>query len=494
MRLDRIKTLFKESSLYSLSWLAGGFSGIALLPVYTRYIDPTGYGTIQMVEYVTNVLKIALLSGQIPAIYRFWSEADDHKGRSQVIGTGFTYVATTGIVVCLLLLLFQQPISTLLLGPEVDLIYLQLGTGILFAEALLMVPIAYFAASQQPYWYVGYSLSRLAFSIAVNLYMLIGLELGAVGMLAGNLVSSALFVVLMSGHMIVKQGLSPTRALLGPMLRFGMPMVLAVVASALMQNSDRYFLRVYRGLDAVGIYSLGYKLPFFLCSTVMSAVSTAWGSHMIYTVAKDDDASRQIGQVATYYFTVILFLMFAMAVVSPTVLDLLADEQYADARRVAPIVCLGLVFYAFHSFVTSGAYILKRTVLLPIGYLAGLLVSVVLNWMVVPTYGYMGAAWVTSFTYFTFVTVNFVICQSIYPVHFEWSRLGKGAGLALALFGLYALTPALPGYWDLLRQTAIILLMPALLLMSGFLSPNERTLLRDQARKWRLKLLGDTRS
>ncbi len=473
MLFERIKTILKQSSIYSISWLASSLAGVLLLPVYTAYMSPDDYGIVQILEYTSRVLLIAIVSGQIPAIYRYYNEYESDADRRAVVATGFVYVAGFATVALLLLYPFYQSIGDALLGAGKDPIYVQLSFAILFFDVLILVPTAYFTVSQKPLVYVGYSLGRLSLGIAANLVLIVGMKMGALGMLWGNLISSLTFAVLMSAHMLIKNGLPGRLDLLKPMLKFGLPMVPALMASALIQNADRYFLRTFQGLDAVGIYSLGYKFPFFLCSLITSSFSLVWSSHMLYSIAKDEDAKWQFSRIATYFFTAFTFLMFCLALTASTVIRIMADEAYWAAMDVIPVVSIGMCFYAFHSFVIVGAYIQKRTVLIPIGYVTALAVNLGLNYLLVPIYGFMGAAWVSVITYAVFTTTSYLVCRSIYPIQFQFFRLFKVAAIAAGLYVLFLNTPYIEGWWDLSRQLGFVLLFPVALFASRFFERDE---------------------
>lgn len=473
MLADRLKTLLKHSSIYSLSWVASSAAGILLLPVYTAYLTPADYGIVQILDYSANILKIAIVSGQIAAVYRFFGDAETEAEKRAVVGTGYLYVAAVGAVVLAGILAVQGPLGTAILGPGADPTYLRLALGILFCDLLILVPTAYFAARRRPGVYLLYSLGKLVLGIAANLYFIVFKGLGAEGMLLGNLTSSAVFAVLMSAHLAAANGLPFGRGLLGKMLRFGMPLVPGVVASSVTQVADRYFLRVFQGLDQVGIYSLGFKFPFLLFSLIGTSFKLAWSSNMMYEIAKEPDAKWQFSRVATYYFTAFAFLMFGMAVFSTSIIRLLAAPEYQDAARVIPVVCISMALFSFHQFVSIGAYVTGRTGVLPAGYIAALLVSLGLNYLAVPRFGYMGAAWASVATYATFNAVNHALCRRIYRIEFQHVRMLK---VTVASVGLFLIYHALPhhGLWlEITQQSLFVLLFPVALLLLRFFEGTE---------------------
>jgi O-antigen/teichoic acid export membrane protein len=473
MLAERLKTLLKHSSVYSLSWVASSAAGVLLLPVYTAYLTPADYGIVQILDYSANILKIAIVSGQVAAVYRFLGEAGSEAERRQVVGTGYLYVAVVGMLVLGAVVAVHPALSRAILGAEAPYTYIRLALGVLFADLLILVPTAYFAANQRPMVYLLYSLGKLALGIAANLYFIVGKGLGAEGMLLGNLVSSAVFALLMSAHLAALNGLPFGRELLGKMLRFGLPLVPGVVASSLTQSADRYFLRAFQGLDQVGIYSLGFKFPFLLFTLIGTSFKLAWSANMMYEVAKEPDAKWQFSRVATYYFAGFAFLMYCMAVLSTSIIGLLAADEYQEAARVIPVVCIAMALFSFHQFVSIGAYVTGRTGVLPAGYIAALLVCLGLNWVVVPRWGYMGAAWVTVATYVTFNAVNHALCRRFYRIEFEGVRMLKVTAAAVGLFLIYRALPHHGPWVELAQQALFVPLFPAALLALGFFERGE---------------------
>jgi O-antigen/teichoic acid export membrane protein len=475
----RILSLVRQTSVYSISWLSTGLASIVLLPVYTAYITPTEYGIIQMLDYTLNVFKLLVVVGMVSAVYRFMNEYEAEEDKRRVIATGMAYLGVVGTGAVAVLLLLGRPISAVVLGPEVDLLYIRLALAGFLFELWMLIPMAYFAARQQAKVYLLYALGRLLLNIILNLYFIIALGWGAAGMLSGNLVSGAVFALLMLGHCIRRNGLGVHRPTLMGMLRFGAPLVPASVAATVMHNVDRYILRAATGLHDVGLYSLGYRFPFMLSSLIMTSFNLAWSSHAIYEIAKDPDAREQYARIATYYMTLYVALQYTLAIFGDLVVRVMADEAYRDAADVVPVVCAAMCLFSFNQFVTVGAFIQKKTLLLPAGYVLGALVNVGLNLYAVPRYGYMGAAWVSVVTYFAFVTMNYWVCRTAYKIEFQFLRLAKLGATAVGLYLAYRAVPHHGVWLELGQQAAFVLAFPLALLALGYFERHELVVLRE---------------
>ena len=172
-----------------------------------------------------------------------------------------------------------------------------------------------------------------------------------------------------------------------------------------------------------------------------------------------------------------MLAQYTLAVMAPVIMKIMVDSSYYEAYRVAPIIALAVSFYCMHNFFTIGAYIKKRTSLLPISFITATIVNVFLNWHYVPLYGYMAAAWISVGTYFIFSGVGFVVFRRIYYIPFEYGRLGFMFLSAICLgvlnnkivFGNFGLEVA--------KEVAFVFALPLVLLFGPFLRNDERAIM-----------------
>src|SRR5260221_4207792 len=100
------KRLGKHTAVYGLGGLVSRILAVLLLPLYTRYLGPTGFGKIETVVALTTVLVIVLRLGISSAFFRFYFDTKDEAQRTLVVRTSFWFtmtMATAGLVVgCIL--------------------------------------------------------------------------------------------------------------------------------------------------------------------------------------------------------------------------------------------------------------------------------------------------------------------------------------------------------------------------------------------------------
>ncbi|MEL6945194.1 MAG: polysaccharide biosynthesis C-terminal domain-containing protein, partial [Bacteroidota bacterium] len=91
----------------------------------------------------------------------------------------------------------------------------------------------------------------------------------------------------------------------------------------------------------------------------------------------------------------------------------------------------------------------------------GALITIVLNFIFMPTYGYMAAAWTTFICYFTMMVISYWLGQRKYPVPYEVGKISVYIIAAVGMYGLSELVrPSLnENLWAILGVNTLILLL-----------------------------------
>ena len=111
-----LKRLVSSLAAYQLADVVSKFIAVLLLPVYTRYIDPAGYGVVELLANGVIFVSIVVRFGMIEAFLRFYFTDEDQARRDALVrrAVGFLLVATT--IAAVILAVFAGPVSRLVLG------------------------------------------------------------------------------------------------------------------------------------------------------------------------------------------------------------------------------------------------------------------------------------------------------------------------------------------------------------------------------------------
>ncbi len=475
MLKDFLKELFKHSSIYSIGLILTSFLSIILLPVYTKYLTPSDYGILSLCDLFKSFSVLIVMCGIQSAFTRYYHYYDDNRKRLCIYNTALIFSLCVDILLFLITFSFSSVISYYLLGTYKYKDYIRIISFVFLFLGIKNINLAYFATNKQ-------SILRTIFQVLISylgafltLLMLIYYHFGIKSFLYSDLIVSILVVIISLYILFQKVNFRLISfSYLKSMLQYGIPLVPALIFANFMHNIDQYLLRLFKGLNIVGIYAIAYKFPFMLNNLFLVSLNTIWGTALIYDIAKNKNSDYIFSRIATYCMLVYIYGMFCLSVMSPIIVKLLVAKEYLSAYKYIPIICLGLVPYAFHSFLSVGVKIKLETWYIPITFFVGCLSNLILNYFLIPKYGAIGASWSTFFSYSIFAIVSYILYSRSYKITFEWNRLSK---LLIIAILLYLVSEFLDIKYFIIRliiKIFICISFPIILYISNFFTNTEK--------------------
>jgi O-antigen/teichoic acid export membrane protein len=427
-----LKRLVRSLGAYQVADVVSKFIAVLLLPVYTRYIHPAGYGMVGLLANTVIFVSIVVRFGMIEAFLRFHFTDADQERRDALArrAVAFLLIATT--VTSGILAALAEPISRLILGPGHESIYLVAVLG-LWAFTNLELAYALLRVDERLRAYIAASLINVGLTIAASLVLVVGLHQGARGLLLGNYGAST--VVLFALWWTMRHRLAPRRRVagerLGQLLRFGLPTVPAEASVYGLSIVDRYYVYHHRSPAAAGLYTIAISLAGGV-AFIARAFQYAWPP-LAYSVTDDAQASRLYGLVTTYYVLICGWAVAGLTLLGRWVLRLLAAPAFFGGYRALPWVSLGFAMYGLwvvFLVIAGRAKVTTRN--FPAAF-AGLVANVVLIVVLVPTLGIAGAGIALCGAYAVMLSVMYVLTRRVFRVAFEWRRLAQ---LTLVMGGI----------------------------------------------------------
>src|SRR5215213_5263320 len=382
-----LRRLLRTGAAYQLADIVSKFVALALLPLYTRHLTSADYGTAELVLTTIILCSIVLRLGLGEAFVRFhYLDADPVRRRHLArTATGTLLAITT--VAALLIALFAAPVSRALLGstqPDV----IRAGALGLWAFTNLELAYALLRVEERARAFATASLINVALTVALTVWLVVVRDEGALGLLLGNYVASAVVLLGLWWHERESLGLG-SRDQLGPMLRFGLPTVPAEVSVFALFFVDRLWLYRFESPDSAGLYSLSVKLAGVVVFTVR-AFQYAWPP-LAYSIVDDAEAARVYARITTYYVLFTGLVVAGLALLGRWLVRIFAAPQFFAAHEALPWVALGWALYGLFLVLVAMAGRAQVTVRNAPAALCGLVVNVALLALLVPPLGIAGA-------------------------------------------------------------------------------------------------------
>lgn len=468
-----LRRLLTAGAAYQVADAVSKLIALALLPVYTRHLAPTDYGTAELLLTTIILVSILVRAGLGEAFVRFhFIDADPERRRALArTATGTLLILTT--VVAGAAALAAEPLSRALLGISRPDLLRAAALG-LWAFTNLELAYALLRVEERARAFALASLANVLLTIGLTLWLVVGSEQGALGLLLGNYIASAAVLV---GLWVAQReafGLRPggiDRATLVPMLRFGLPTVPAEVSVFALFFVDRLWLYRFESESSAGLYSLSVKLAGVVVFTVR-AFQYAWPP-LAYSIVDDDEAARVYARVTTYYVLFTGVVVAGLALLGRWVVRLFASPSYFPAHTALPWVALGWALYGLFLVLVAMAGRAQVTVRNAPAALCGLAVNIALLAALVPPLGIAGAGLALVGAYVVMLVAMWLLTRRLFHVPFEWARLALVVVVAGGLTVAGELLLPSDGATGFVTRALVLAAIPPALWLAGFFHAGE---------------------
>lgn len=440
------KSLFKQTAIYGLATVLPRMLSFLLVRLYTKELPRGEYGEVTIVMAWMVFLNVVLSYGFETGFFRFYNSETD---KQNVVSTSMISIFWSSMLFLGVALLFRGTIAEMV---NVDASYITYAIWILVLDALVIIPFSKLRALQRPMVYAAIKIGNVVVNLGLNLICLLWLpyfaqhnpesfisslyvenfEVGYIFM--ANLIASFLtFIVLSPDYFKINWHIDA--ALWKRMMKYGLPILFAGIAFAINEHFDKILLEKLLppniAKDEVGVYSACYKLALFM---TLYATAFRLGIEPFFFSHAENENAKQTYAVITKYFVIFGSFILLSVVVFADVLKimLLDNPDYWAAMPVVPLIilanfCLGIytnlsVWYKLIDKTYIGAYI----------SLIGAFVTLALNFLLIPKFGYYGSAIATIAAYGSMMVISWWLGNKHYPIPYDMKRILGYMGVSIA--------------------------------------------------------------
>jgi O-antigen/teichoic acid export membrane protein len=474
---EYLRRLATTGAAYTASSVASKLIAVFLLPLYTAYLTPADYGAAEVMFAAVVVASIVIRLGVIEALLRFYYLAGESP--RAVVRTGFASLFWTATAGALIALAFAGPLSEALLDrsdPGLGRIAV-LGVWTLTLWEYVMT---LYRLDERARAYFTVTVANVLVTIPVTVWLVVGEDKGAEGLLLGSFGTGAAFLAWRIWQERRRLSLIADLGLLRRMLRFGLPTMPAELTLYSLNFIDRILIVRLAGLAEAGLYALAIK--FAQAMNVIARGFQLAFPPLAYSIADDDEARRAYSLIVTWFAAVCAFGVAGLWLLSRWIVDLLAADDFFRAHEAIGLLATGISLYALYLVLVV---ILGRTGRTEFSFpatVAGTIANVALNLALIPPYGIVGAGVALAVSYLIVVVIMYVLTQRLFPVPYEWARLALLVAVTAAVIACGEVLLPDHGFVGFLTRTALWLAMPPILLALGFLTRVERERLRELLR------------
>jgi O-antigen/teichoic acid export membrane protein len=452
-----LKKLASQTAIYGITSIVGRLLNWFLVPVYIGMakFTPDQYGIItEMYSYVA-FLVVFLTYGMETAFFRFSTlqEHDNKKVYSTIIYSLFT----TSLLFILFAFLFDQSIANWLKYPN-NKEFVTWFAMIVGLDAVSSIPMAKLRADNRPMKFAAINFANIGVNIGLNIFFLAyclpmfkaghtnwfiqtfyNPEIGVGYVFIANLIASIVKFILLLPDMLVAR-FSIEIELLKKMFVYALPLLIFGLAGIVNETIDRIMLKrmlfetkgELATMTQIGIYGASYKVSIIITLFIQAFRYAA--EPFFFAQEKEKNAKETYAKIMTYFVIICATIFLGVMLYIDIVKYFIPNEAYWQGLQVVPIlllanISLGIyynqsIWYKLGGKTKFGAYI----------GIFGAVLTIVLNYLWIPVFGYVGSAWVTLICYTSMCVISFVLGHKYYPIKYNYYKIALYLGLVLAIY------------------------------------------------------------
>ena len=438
-----IKKLGKDAAIYGGSDFVFKVIAFAVFPIYAHYFSVADFGTWALLTVSASLIGVLINLGINNSVQRYYWDPETTTGQQPVIVSGgLLQLAGFGLLMVSLAVtavFFQR--NWIQAHYSISWTLIALVGGSLLLEQLLQYTLDTIRLHFNPVRFLIISFAKNLFGVSLGLYFIIQLGWGLYGYFFGAVIGSA--VALPIALWFIRRELTwqLDKQISVKIFRFGFPFVFTGLAYWVFGSMDRWLLAELSTIEEVGLYSIAFKFAAIV-SFIISAFAQAWSPHAIKLMRDDPDYRTVYSRIFTLWFFVLAMTGLFISLFAKELLILFTPKAYWSAAQSLVMVTAGIVVYGTTQITSIGISLQKKTYLLTRGAIIAAVANLVLNILLVPKFGAVGAGFATLLSY-TLLTSSFLYwTQKFHPIPLERRKLAySGALVGLSVLMVLFVSP-----------------------------------------------------
>ncbi|MDI9336907.1 MAG: oligosaccharide flippase family protein [Alphaproteobacteria bacterium] len=450
-----IKKLISETFWYGFSTIFARLLNYILTPYITYKIATNAYGEMSTIYALIPFFNVLVTHGMETSFFNFVNLYPEKK--ESIYNT-----ASWSILVMILLLVFfayQSPerFKNILLISNNS--YWWLMFLIIVTDALTAIPFCKLRQDGRPIYYAVIKISGiLCYMFFMYYFLSIAPERIAHNkhfwlqkynpqrfsvqyILIANLLQNILVIMLLLPH-IIKIKFKLEFKLWLNMFQYGWPMIVVGLAGMVNETFDRIMLgwlavptKLLSATAQIGIYSACYKLSMLVTFAVQAFKLGA--EPFFFKNAQQADAKQNYARILSFFSIVLCILFLIVMLLLPIWRYFIAPKMWSGLS-VVPILLLANMFLGVYYNLSIWYKLAQKTKIGIWITLIGCFVTIGINWIFIPKYGYMACAWATCLCYGTMMVVCYKWGQKHYPIPYKIKKMLSYFGLCLFFYFLHS--------------------------------------------------------
>lgn len=395
--------LLKSTFWYGAGNLVVRLINFALLPLYSNLISVDQFGVYSLLMSVYSVAAVLYNIGMPSSLTNFYLKESDQRRRKVIFSSVINTVGILGLFLTLTAIISSRFLANGILGEEKFQLLIQLVFIALFVDTVSMFILQLYKTLEQSKRVVIFMFLGAILNLAMNVWLVYGLRMDIYGIIISQLFSSGLVLILMLPDTKNYYVFAIENEILKKILLFSIPLFLSGLFAAGIDVADRFILNFLLGKKQVGEYSFAYRIALITNIFVIS-FRTAWMPYAINRW-KENNYKEIFGKTFLKLLAAGVFILIAVSFFAEDLFKLkilgtyLFNPEYRNGLVILPFVVLGYIFSSLAAFYSVYPFVSNKSYHFLISDGIGLIINLVLNFILIPLIGLLGAGIATCLSF-----------------------------------------------------------------------------------------------
>lgn len=423
--------LVKNSIIYAIGDIAPRLLSFISFPILTRYLDPTQYAIINYVNTVTLFMTAIgfLCLNTYYLVYYYKQETEEE--RAKLLGNLSVFVIGLNFFISSSLLLFGPKLFRLL-ESNIDFYpYIAIGIVTNFFGLFSILPSALFRLEERPLPLTLLNIAKGILLFATTITLIVGFGFKAEGTLYSQMVVTIIFGMIFLRITLKNMVYNINWSQIRSALVFSLPLLPGTISYLLTSMSDRILIDKYLNLSDLGIYSSASTLALIL-NIIAYGAYKAFEPYIFKTYGTKDFLSG-FTKIRNGLFIVMAAGAFGISLFAKEFFQIFSEQQYHSAYYFVPLIIVGVlcsgISLPYGTVITATG----RTRINSMISIAGGTISVLMNILLLPMIGLIGAC-ITSASAYLIILISNIYFSHISISHIRTVFLTLIMGVMIYIF------------------------------------------------------------
>ena len=465
-------SLIKNTSYYTLGSILPKIGAFIFLPIYLKYLSPTDYGIVTSLQ-VLNAVFIVLFTFSMPrALYRIYYDYTSKIEQRQLIGTVLISVLVLALVSITIIFLMHKQVQKIYLSiPFYP--YYAYAIATVFFQALHIIPTIFLQIKERAATFIKLGVSLFFVKSLIILLLIVKYGRGARGYLEAELIAATIFLPIYYYIIHKEIILVWKKQMFLNVLKFSLPIIPSILSAWILNLSDRIFIERYFSAAEVGIYSLGYQIAG-LVLIFSIAFKKAYDPYF-YKIANTEErkkAKEKLYKTNFVFILILLLLTFVLCLFAREGIMLFFSTDYYNSIQIIPVISLAYLISQNSALLNVMMYQKKKTKLVMYIMLGSAVLNILLNYILIPQIGIMGAAYATLISFFAVFISSYFLAKKTFFIPYNWKKIIPAFTLLVGIYLAFTYNEI-----ETIFLSIVLKVLAVLLLACFFYVNNKKTIL-----------------